>query len=98
MAGIRGEIQGASGPKLAMVRRLTQRNTDFLVLTEVKADPRAARRIRMKHGLSVSHSSLNQQPRGGVIIISKREHKIIEESKRESIIPGHYATAVYVIR
>ena len=78
MVGIRGEIQGASGPKLAMVRRLTQRNTDFLIITETKADPRAARRIRMRHNLAVSHFSLNQQPRGGVIIISKREHKIIE--------------------
>jgi len=80
------------------MRHLIRKETDFVVLTEVRADRRAAAGARIKWGLKVSHSSLHDDPHGGVVILSKPEHKPIPGSFREATTPGHVAAAVYDVR
>jgi hypothetical protein len=41
--------------------------------------------------------SLHQRPRGGVIVFSKKEHKLIPDSVRVSQTPGHFAAGVYEV-
>ncbi len=41
--------------------------------------------------------SLHPRPRGGVIVFSKKEHKLIPDSVRTSQSPGHFAVGVYEI-
>ncbi len=98
VGGMRGEFQLKTGPKLAMLRSLITPSTDFLILTETKADHRAIKNTKLRFDLRVSHFSASPHPRGGVVICAKEIHKKLEASERESATPGHIAAAVYEIR
>jgi len=100
---MRGEIHAKHGPKISMIRTLITPHTDFLILTETRAHPsdltqRNSTRIKLRHGLKISHHSSHPQARKGVIICSKPEHIMMEGSARESENLGHIAAAVYEIR
>jgi hypothetical protein len=83
------ESERGRGPKLAALRRLVHRNTDFLVLTETRVDVCAVKKIKIKYGLKPVAYSLHRRPRGGVIIFSRPEHKLIPDSVRMSEHEGH---------
>ena len=97
VGGMRSEIQLRQGKKHALLRKLIKKDTDFVVLTEARADSRAAAHMRVKWGLKPSHFSLHPEAHGGVIVLSKPEHKVIDGSRREATTPGHMAAAVYEI-
>ena len=81
-----------------MIRKLITPMTDFLVLTEIRADQRAIKNTKLKYNLRPSHFSASQHPRGGVLICANQQHKKMEGSERQSTTPGHIAAAVYEIR
>ncbi len=95
--GARGEFHRRQGPKLSMIRKLTRRNTDFLILTETRAAPCAFKKVKIKCGLIPSQHSLQEAARAGVIIYSRPDHKIIEDSLRTGATAGHLAAAVYEV-
>jgi len=80
-----------------MIRKLTRRNTDFLILTETRAAPCAFKKVKIKCGLIPSQHSLQEAARAGVIIYSRPDHKIIEDSLRTGATAGHLAAAVYEV-
>jgi len=99
VGGMRGEIRKRGGEKYALLRRLVHRDTDFVVLTEVKADRQLALKARsIKWGLRPTLFSLHNDAHGGVLIFSKPEHRLIEGSIREANTAGHIAAAVYDIQ
>jgi len=98
VGGMRREFQQKKGPKLATIRSLITPHTDFLILTETKADHRAIRRTKLRFNMRVSHFSANEGARGGVIICAKDGHKKMEGSERESVRQGYIAGAVYEIK
>jgi len=98
VGGMRGEFQLKHGPKLSMIKKLITSATDFLILTEIRADHRAIMNTKLKFNLRPSHFSVSQHPRGGVLICANRNHKKMEGSDRQSATPGHIAAAVYEIK
>ena len=98
VGGMRGEFQLKRGPKLAMIRKLISPSTDFLILTEIRADQRAILNTKIKYNLKPSHFSASQRPRGGVLICANQTHTKMEGSERQSETPGHIAAAVYEIK
>ena len=77
------------------MRTYTDKNADFLILTETKIDPASmAKKIKM-NGLEASVFSLSPHARAGVVIYSQRKHRIREHSTRTSREPGYFAMAVY---
>jgi exonuclease III len=98
VGGMRGEFQLKHGPKLSMIKKLITSTTDFLILTEIRADHRAIMNTKLIFNLRPSHFSVSQHPRGGVLICANRNHKKMEGSERQSATPGHIATAVYEIK
>ena len=97
VAGMRREFSRAQGPKIALLRKLIGWNTDFLILTEVKANVNHVLKTKLHRRLTPSMHSLHENARRGVIIFSDKKHKIIEGSQREATMQGHIAAAVYEI-
>jgi exonuclease III len=58
-------------------------------------DVHAVKRLKLKRDLHVPMHSLHQRPRGGVIVFSKKAHKLIPDSVYTSQSPGHFAAGVY---
>ena len=98
VCGMRGEFNLQHGPKHSMLRAILHKRTDFLILTETRANVASIPKIRVKWGMKPTHHSLSPSPHSGVIILSKRNIEIIQESKREATLPGHIAAAVYVVK
>ena len=98
MAGIRGEMQKNRGPKLATLKTMVDKETDFLIITETKTAPSQAKNKRLKYNLVSSLYTTEIRPKSGIIIYAKKEHKIITESIRESAPKGHTITAVYIVK
>jgi len=98
VGGMRGEFQAKSGPKLATIRTLITPSTDFLVLTETRADHRAILNTKMRFDIRPSHYTASVQPRAGVVICAREIHRKLDGSERQSQIPGHIAGAVYEVR
>jgi hypothetical protein len=67
------------------------------VLTETRVDVCAVKKIKLKHGLKPMVYSLHRRPRGGVIVFSSPEHKLIPDSVRMSVHEGHIAAAVFEV-
>jgi hypothetical protein len=61
-------------------------------------DVRAVKKIKLKRNLHATMHSLHPRPRGGVIVFTKKEHKLIPESVRTSQSPGHFVVGVYEIK
>jgi len=80
-----------------MVRELVNQKTDFLILTETRTTAKALHKVKLKWGLKPTLYSLDDAPRGGVVIYSSPRHKLIPESRRLGTIPGHLAAAVYEV-
>ncbi len=78
-----------------MIKKLITSATDFLILTEIRADHRAIMNTKLKFNLQPSHFSVSQPPRG--LICANRNHKKMEGRERQSVTPGHIAAAVYEI-
>jgi exonuclease III len=97
VGGIKLEPERGRGPKLATLRNLVNKSTDFLVLTETRVDVCAVQKLKIKHGLKPTAFSLHRRPHGGVIIFSRMEHKIIPDSIRTSNTAGHITAAVYEV-
>ncbi len=97
VGGIKLESERGRGPKLATLRNLVSKNTDFLVLTETRVDVCAVRKIKIKYGLKPIAFSLHRRPRGGVIIFSRLEYNLIPDSIRTSNTAGHVTAAVYEV-
>ena len=97
VAGMRREFSRGNGPKTALLRNLIGWNTDFLILTEVKANFDHVRTKKLHKQLEPSMHSLHENARRGVIIFSNKKHKLIEGSQREATRPGHIAAAVYEV-
>ena len=97
VGGMRREFSRAQGPKIALLRRLIGWNTDFLILTEVKANVDHVLKTNLHRRLAPSMLSLHENARRGVIVYSDKNHKIIEGSQREATIPGHIAAAVFEV-
>jgi exonuclease III len=95
VGGMRGEFQRRQGPKLALIRKLVRKETDFLILTEVRANIEHVNRTRIKRNLLPTIHSFHNEAQKGVVVYSKAEHKIIEGSQREASVPGHIAAAAY---
>jgi exonuclease III len=95
---MRGEFQLKKGPKISMIRKLVTPHTDFLILTEIRADQRAIMNTKIKYGIRPSHFSTSQHPRGGVLICANQNHKKMAGSERQSTTPGHIAAAVYEVK
>ena len=94
--GMRGEYHRKHGPKISTLRKLLSiKNTDFLVLTEVRAEEHKKKNIRLKWGLQESISSLHLEAKAGVILYSNGGHQLIEDSTRFGSIPGHLCMGVY---
>ncbi len=81
-----------------MIKKLITSATDFLILTEIRADHRAIMNTKLKFNLQPSHFSVSQPPRRGVLICANRNHKKMEGSERQSVTPGHIAAEVYEIK
>jgi exonuclease III len=97
VGGLKTESERGSGPKLSVLRSLVKKKLDFLVLTETRVDVRAVQKLKVRRDMHVTMHSLHQRPRGGVIVFSKKEHKLIPDSVRVSQTPGHFAAGVYEI-
>ncbi len=97
VGGIKLESERGRGPKLATLRNLVSKSTDFLVLTETRVYVCAVRKLKIKYGLKPTAFSLHRRPRGGVIIFSRMEHKLIPDSIRTSNTAGHITAAVYEV-
>jgi exonuclease III len=95
VGGMRGEFQRRQGPKLAIVRKLVKANTDFLVLTEVRANIEHVQRTRIKRRLLPTVHSFHDEAQKGVVVYSNSKHRLIEGSQREASVPGHIAAAAY---
>ncbi len=94
--GMRGEYHRRHGPKISTLRKLlSNRNTDFLVLTEVRAEEHKRKNIRLKWGLQESISSLHLEAKAGVMLYSNGGYQLIEDSTRFGSIPGHLCMGVY---
>jgi len=94
--GMRGEYHRRHGPKISTLRKLlSTKNTDFLVLTEVRAEEHKRKNIRLKWGLQESISSLHLEAKAGVILYSNGGHQLLEDSMRFGSIPGHLCMGVY---
>jgi len=94
---LKTESERGSGPKLSILRTLARKKLDFFILTETRVDVRAVKKIKLKRNLHATMHSLHPRPRGGVIVFSKKEHKLIPDSVRVSNAPGHFAAGVYEI-
>ena len=97
VGGMRREFSRGHGPKIALLKNLLGWNTDFLVLTEVKANIDHVLKTKLHRQLTPSMHSLHENARRGVIIFSDKKHKLIEGSQRETTLPGHVAAAVYEV-
>jgi exonuclease III len=98
VGGLKSESERGSGPKISTLRALAREKLDFFVLTETRVDVRAVKKIKLKRNLHATMHSLHPRPRGGVIVFSKKEHKLIPDSVRTSQSPGHFAVGVYEIK
>ena len=98
VGGLKSESERGSGPKISVLRALAREKLDFLVLTEARVDVRAIKKIKLKRNLQVTMHSLHPRPRGGVIVFSKREHKLIPDSVRTSESQGHFVMGVYEVK
>jgi exonuclease III len=91
---MRGEFQVKKiGEKWSTIKKLVPRHTDILILTETRVHASNVHKKSLP-GMVVSHHSLQNDARKGVIIYSKREHPIMDGSTRESREPGLFAAAV----
>ena len=97
VGGMRGEFKQGQGSKMATLRTLVDRHTDFLILTEVKARRQDIGKRRIKRDLEASTYSLDAEARKGVIVYSNKNHALVEGSQREGVLPGHIAAAVYMV-
>ena len=97
VGGMRGEFKQGHGTKLATLRTLVNRQTDFLILTEVKARRQDVRNRKIKRDLIVAAHSLDTEARKGVIVYSNKQHSLIDGSQREGQQPGHIAAAVFSV-
>ncbi len=77
VGGMRREFSRAQGPKIALLRRLLGWNTDFLVLTEVKANVNHVLKTNLHRRLTPSMHSLHYNSRIVLIVYSYKKHKII---------------------
>ncbi len=91
------ESERGSGPKISILRSLVKKKLDFFVLTEARVDVHAVKKLKLRRDLHVTMHSLHQRPRGGVIVFSKKMHKLIADSVRVSQTPGHFAAGVYEV-
>jgi exonuclease III len=98
VGGLKSESERGSGPKISTLRVLAREKLDFFVLTEARVDVRAVKKINLKRNLHVTMHSLHPRPRGGVMVFSKKEHKLIPDSVRYSQSPGHFAVGVYEVK
>jgi hypothetical protein len=57
----------------------------------------AVKKIRLKHRLKHVAYSFHRHPRGGVILFSRPEHKLLPDSVRMSVSAGHIVAAVFEI-
>ncbi len=94
MGGLKSESERGSGPKISTLRALAKEKLDFFVLTETRVDVRAVKKIKLKRNLHATMHSLHPRSRGGVMVFSKKEHKLIPDSVRTSQSPGHFAVGV----
>jgi exonuclease III len=97
VGGLKTESERGSGPKISVLRSLVKKKLDFFVLTEARVDVRAVQKLKLRRDLHVTMHSLHQRPRGGVIVFSKKMHKLIPDSVRHSQTPGHFAAGVYEV-
>ncbi len=67
------------------------------MLTETRVDICAVKKIKIKYGLKPVAYSLHRRPRGGVILFSRPEHKLILDSVRMSENEGHVVAAVFEV-
>ena len=95
VGGMRGEFKRGHGPKISLLRNLIQEDTDFVILTEVKAKIEHVNKTKIKRRMQPTAHSFHDEAQKGVFILSNDKHHLIEGSKRESSVPGHLAAAVY---
>jgi len=98
VGGMRGEFKTGHGPKQATLRQLLRQDTNFVILTEVKARDRHLGRLKLKYNLRPTMHSLHEEAHGGVVIYSHHGHTIIDGSQREATRAGHIAAAVYIVK
>ena len=84
VGGMRGEFAQRHGYKIALLRTLIHKDTDFLVLTEAKANAHHIHTFHLKRNLRPTVFSLSADPRGGVILYSHTAHTLVDGSQRES--------------
>jgi len=103
VAGIRTEARIKKGPKLATLRTIISPDTDFFILTETKARSchiskciiyPASSRVAFIPKLFTETNAAQ----GGVAILCKKEHNLIENSVRESLHGGHYIMGIFNVR
>jgi hypothetical protein len=97
VGGFKSESERGSGPKISTLHALARKKLDFFVLTEIRVDVCAVKKIKLKRNLHVTMHSLQPRPRRGVLVFSKKEHKLIPDSVCTSHSPGHFAVGVYEI-
>lgn len=97
VGGMRGEFRQGHGMKMATLRTLVDRQTDFLIITEVKARRQDIGKWKIKRDLEVTAHSLDAEARKGVVVYSNKAHALVEGSLREGRQPGHIAAAVYMV-
>jgi len=95
VSGIRNEIKNRTGEKKNVLRKLTSKDTDFLILTETKTEASKVKNARIKWGFQPKLYTAQNEPKGGVIIFSNPEYKLNEITKRESAKKGHYVMGIY---
>jgi len=89
---------------MATIRTILKPTTDFLILTETKTIREQLPKCRITPTNTRSDEILiptmctNMGGRSaGVCVFSKRKHELLENSIRESLLPGHYIIGVYKI-
>ena len=97
VGGMRGEFKQGYGVKMATLRTLVHRQTDFLILTEVKVRQQDVTGRKIKRDLLATAHSLDTEARKGVVVYSNKLHPLVEGSQREGQQPGHVAAAVYMV-
>ena len=97
VGGMRGEFKQGHGIKMATLRTLVHRQTDFLILTEVKARRQDVAGRKIKRDLIATTHSLDIEARKGVVVYSNKHHQLVDGSQREGHQPGHVAAAVYMV-
>ena len=83
------------GAKKATLERLLKlHRSDVLVLTETRIDTKERAGTIRLNGLKVIHSSCSGRAAGGVSVLVRNNVMCIENSHRESRIPGYFSISV----